>query len=538
MSVKELPPEKSAEARERRPLGRGGLPRVDWPSVRWVLQVAQVRLRFLVVLGVAFLVVGQWHVLRNYWDRFTAPAASGTLGGGISNDTEYFCPMCPGVLSPWPSKCSVCNMPLVRRRKGAAVQLPDGVVSRMQLSPYRVQLAGIHTSPIEFRPLARSVDAIGRVQGKAKADDSPPEAQTGRATIGAKISEIDLVLAAPGARCEATSDAYAGREPWLGQVVAIGQEVDAKTCRVEVVISVADPNGELRPGMRVRVRIERPIAELEPFCSQPADPPPLAKGEPRTLFVCLDHPQVIRERPGECPEDGKGLDARPLAELERVGWWCPMHPKVTSVEPGHKCHECNGMQLLPRIVRYRPAGQVLAVPASAVIDTGERRVAYVETMPGMFDGVEVTLGPRCDEFYPVIGGLAPGQRVATAGAFLLDAETRLNPSIAASYFGASRAGETPADAATPSVDAETGADSEAAEIRKTLAELPPAEREAAQRQKICPVTGLPLGSMGAPVKAAGEKMVWLCCDGCQASFAKDPAKHLKKLSARGKRVDP
>jgi hypothetical protein len=542
MSVDEVIPDKLAESpepsSEHSGLRSGVASRVDWRKLRWALQAAQVRLRFLVVLAAAFLVVGKWHVLRNYWDRFTTPTASGALGGGVSTDTEYFCPMCPGVVSTWPSKCSVCNMPLVRRRKGAAVQLPDGVVARMQLSPYRVQLAGIHTSQIGYLPLTRSAVAIGRVRAKVQAAEPglPDDAEeTGAATIDANLGEQDLLLAVSGADCSATSDALPGHEPWRGQVIEVEREVSGAG-RVKVVLSVADPEGELWPGMRVQVRIERPIAELEPFRSQPADPPPLAKGELRTLYVCPDHPQVVRGRPGECPEDGNPLAETPLNDLQRVGWWCPMHPKVTAHEPGHECEECNGMKLLPRIVNYRPAGQVLAVPEGAVIDSGERRVAYVETMPGMFDGVEVAVGPRCDGFYPVLSGLAPGQRVATAGAFLIDAETRLNPSIAASYFGATRAGAAASESSVaPSAEQESKGDDEAAEIRKALAQLPAADRQAAERQKICPVTGLPLGSMGAPIKAAaGKQTVWLCCEGCEASFAKDPAKHLKKLSASPK----
>ena len=90
------------------------------------------------------------------------------------------------------------------------------------------------------------------------------------------------------------------------------------------------------------------------------------------------------------------------------------------------------------MISYRPAGQVLAVPASAVVDAGLRKVVFVESMPGMFDGVEVVLGARCGDLYPVVRGLEAGQRVAIAGAFLLDAETRLNPSLAAGYFGAGR----------------------------------------------------------------------------------------------------
>jgi len=74
-----------------------------------------------------------------------------------------------------------------------------------------------------------------------------------------------------------------------------------------------------------------------------------------------------------------------------------------------------------------PSDAVLSVPESAVIDTGSRQVVYVETRPGLFEGREVTLGPRSGGDFPVLAGLFPGDRVAAAGAFLIDAESRLNP---------------------------------------------------------------------------------------------------------------
>jgi len=40
----------------------------------------------------------------------------------------------------------------------------------------------------------------------------------------------------------------------------------------------------------------------------------------------------------------------------------------------------------------------------------------------------------------VLKGLAAGDKVVTAGAFLLDAETRLNPAAGAAFFGASDSG--------------------------------------------------------------------------------------------------
>jgi Cu(I)/Ag(I) efflux system membrane fusion protein len=79
-----------------------------------------------------------------------------------------------------------------------------------------------------------------------------------------------------------------------------------------------------------------------------------------------------------------------------------------------------------------PAGEVLSVPESAVIDTGDRKVVYVEAQPGVFEGREVVLGPRAGDRFPVLEGLSAGQRVAAAGAFLIDAESRLTQGSPAS----------------------------------------------------------------------------------------------------------
>jgi len=88
------------------------------------------------------------------------------------------------------------------------------------------------------------------------------------------------------------------------------------------------------------------------------------------------------------------------------------------------------------------AGRALAVPDSAVIDTGALKLVYREMAPGEFEGVQVDLGPRMVgadgvAYYPVLRGLQTGDRVVTAGSFLLDAETRLNPAAGSIYFGGS-----------------------------------------------------------------------------------------------------
>src|SRR5271156_2314474 len=92
-----------------------------WSAFR----LAEVRLRIPIVLVIAALVVGRWDVLRNYWDRLTRRSTVESITQhAISSDTEYFCPMDPGIVSDWPGRCGVCNMALVRRKRGEAVMLP------------------------------------------------------------------------------------------------------------------------------------------------------------------------------------------------------------------------------------------------------------------------------------------------------------------------------------------------------------------------------------------------------------------------------
>lgn len=67
-------------------------------------------------------------------------------------------------------------------------------------------------------------------------------------------------------------------------------------------------------------------------------------------------------------------------------------------------------------------------------------------------------------------------------------------------------------------------------IAEALSKLSPADREAAKKQKTCPVSGEPLGSMGTPVKVTVKgKDVFLCCKGCEGAIKEDPDEYLKKL---------
>jgi membrane fusion protein, copper/silver efflux system len=72
-----------------------------------------------------------------------------------------------------------------------------------------------------------------------------------------------------------------------------------------------------------------------------------------------------------------------------------------------------------------PTRQVLAVPTSAVIHTGERAVVFVDMGGGELMPHEVELGRTAGDYAEVLSGLEPGQRVVTSAQFLIDSESNL-----------------------------------------------------------------------------------------------------------------
>lgn len=526
----------------------------------FAVKAVEIRLRFIAILVGIGLVIGYWDTIRNYWDKWTRPTAASVATGLVGE--EYYCPMHPNVtrdrLDPDGSipKCPICGMPLSKRAKGTKEPLPEGVVSRVQLSPYRVQLAGVETAEVTHRPLTEDIRAPGyvavdetklsRVVVRAAGyveklyvnesfadvtEDEPlaeiysPElysaaqellinqrdqpAKYGSAArkrlelLGVAPQEIDQILRTgdastrlvirsthnghvfqkqvvegdrvePGQvlfeladlstvwvegelyeqeaaalhedqKVEVTVDAYPGRI-FQGRIALVHPHVETATRTLRVRCEIANPNHELRPGMFATLKFKTPIDELEPFRSE-------LVGE-RSATAWAREMAAKYAGGGSADGAGRTLSQEDLDSLVAAQQICP----VTGAKLGSMgtpvqidnhgqlvllcCKACPEKfsarpdYYLARMQKVTDAG-VLAVPEQSVIDTGTQKVVYVEREPGVFEGVSVQLGPRSGNYYSVIDGVRAGDRVAAAGAFLVDAETRLNPAASAEYFGAS-----------------------------------------------------------------------------------------------------
>jgi len=211
--------------------------------------------------------------------------------------------------------------------------------------------------------------------------------------------------------------------------------------------------------------------------------PKKVEQEAETYWTCTMHPQVREKEPGNCPICGMKLVERkvskpaaklvltcgmeghpqfepgtepedgrcPVCEMKLVEkeislagaeeprplfkYVCPEHPDHVTTEPG-KC-PLDGKEL---VTSY----EVLSIPKSAVINTGERMVVYVDKGDAGYVPTNVVLGMEGwtvedgirRRFYPILKGLQPGEIVVTHGNFLIDSQSQITGAAAGAYGGA------------------------------------------------------------------------------------------------------
>ena len=546
-----------------------------YSAVRQVFLTLFARLRFVAILGAIGLVIVKWDLLTAHYERWTRGPGG---GGHAASDVEFFCPMHPQIVRDTnKDKCPICFMPLSRRKKGEGedVPLPAGVVSRVQLSPYRVVLAGVKTTPVSYLPLSKVLTTVGTVEFDER----------GLKHVAARVK----------GRIEKLGVNQTGQMVHKGDELATVYSPDLVVTVQNLLDARRSGNKELEAIARDRLvlwgieadQVEQIVKTGKPTTQvtvrSPIDGHVIRKYQTEGRYVDEGTPlydvadltsvwiqaQVYEEDLSFLPAESHELkpeDRLPVTAATRAypgetfsGNLSFVYPHVDQetrtltvrfelknsdgrLKPGMTATVRLSLQP-DKLVRVGGAGgrlkldgkKVLAVPEGSVIDTGALTLVYREESPGVFEGVKVELGPRMADsngvtYFPVLSGLEPGQAVVTTGSFLVDAETRLNPAAGSIYVGGSSGGGggKPASTVRPSTPEDTERT-----VRENLSKLPPEDRVLAEAQRECPVLpGSALGSMGKPVKVTvNGKTVFLCCPGCNETATAEPDKVLAKAQA-------
>ena len=177
--------------------------------------------------------------------------------------------------------------------------------------------------------------------------------------------------------------------------------------------------------------------------------------EAASVWTCPMHPQIEQSEFGECSICGMDLvEKQPVAHSHThqlltspairpdqppliFKYVCPDHPDTYATVPGVCPHDGKPLRM---------TGEVLTVPKTAVIDTGLRKIVFVDRGESGYEQVEIEVGPEAwgtsddsetkRRYYPIVSGLTLGDMVVTHGNFLIDSQTQLTGSASGAYGGA------------------------------------------------------------------------------------------------------
>lgn len=141
-----------------------------------------------------------------------------------------------------------------------------------------------------------------------------------------------------------------------------------------------------------------------------------------------------------------------------------------------------------------PAG--LSVPQEAILDSGTKKIVYVESSEGVFEPREVQIGTAFGNRITIAHGLKEGDRVVTSGNFLVDSESRMRSSALAAA--------APTDQTARAMDRD----------------IDP------ERDPVCGMSINPGKSTAEGRQENYKRQVFMfCSEKCQRAFHGDPAKY-------------
>lgn len=262
------------------------------------------------------------------------------------------------------------------------------------------------------------------------------------------IYEFDVAWVRFGQRVDVQLEAFPG-EKFVGTIMFIDPFLDDATRTIRVRVNIKNSDRLLKPQMFATATIHvllRPDGTPEPTGLE-------------GMFVCPMHPEIMQRDPGKCsicemplekvPErrsrpESPESQLKPTAAMSPVG--APEaaekkvdhsdHAKETpSLTKPAKSESHEGHTAKSTSAKTVASGEgVLAIPVSAVLDTGRRRITYRQTDAGAYELVELRLGPRAHsmdasgkrrEFFVVLGGIDEGDRVVSQSGFLLDSQRQI-----------------------------------------------------------------------------------------------------------------
>ena len=399
-------------------------------------------------------------------------------GSGAEGETQYYtCGMHPWVILPKPGPCPICGMDLVPLD-------PAKFSGEVTISPVVTQNIGVRIEEVESGPMSSSIRTVGTVEYD----------ETRLGDVNLKVSgwierlRVDYV-GAPVRKGQPLFDLYSP------ELVSAQEEY---LLALRSLRTVGESGGI---GSGARALLESARTKLRYFDIGPEQIAELERrGAPqKTLVVRSPHGGIVIEKHAvDGMKVAPGMTAYRIADLSRVWVMATLYEhqsqhvavgqrasmtlsylpgqslegKVAYIYPylDKRTRQINVRLEFPNPTLALKPGMYatvefegaltqkrVLVARSAVIDTGERQVAFVSLGGGRFQPRDVQMGGETSTGkVEILEGLEPGEMVVVSGQFLIDSEARMREALARMMRGTPAAvqpavpdvAEAPAEVAT------------------------------------------------------------------------------------------
>lgn len=310
----------------------------------------------------------------------------------------------------------------------------------VKVSPGKLQRTGVRSVEAKLKPISRTI----RVPGTVTLDER----------------RVSVVTMRTDAFIEAVSDVTTGDKVQMGEPLFQFYSKDIAAAGAELVFGqdTANKGGELKlrnyglstnviDSMRQSRKVpewitfETPVSGVilerlaTPGMMASAGQPLFRIADTSELWVVADVPESQLDAVREGAK--ATVSVRSLPGQRFVGKVLLVYPELRAETRTAKVRvelaNPDGMLLANMLAEVEiESGSptpVVSVPETAVIDTGDRQVVFVDLGDGRFEPREVKQGLRGNTEISITDGIKPGERVVVAANFLLDAESNLTSAL-------------------------------------------------------------------------------------------------------------